>query len=139
MNNWKEHRLFKWASSLSQSSQSQIERVVRELPGFARKVARHVPFVEDAMAAFQAALDLDVPATKRAMIWAPLLYFVIPVDAVPDFIPGLGFVDDGAAIAAMLAAVGSAIKPAHRARARQMLGLPPKAESDEASPAKDAG
>ena len=124
MNQWTEHPLFKRAVSFAQSSQVEIDKVIREFPALATGIARRVPFAEDVVAAYHAALDPSVPAAKRAMIWAPLLYFVMPLDAVPDFIPALGFVDDGAAIAAMIAAVGKAITPAHRAKARDMLGLP---------------
>ena len=124
MDNWKDHPLFQRAVSFAKTSQAEIERVTKELPAFARGVAKHVPFAEDAVAAFHAALDPAVPAAQRFMIWAPLLYFVNPFDAIPDLIPGLGFVDDGAAIAAMLAAVGKAITTTHRAKARDTLGLP---------------
>ena len=123
MDSWKDHPLFRRAVSFGQSSQAEIERVTKEVPAFVTGVARHVPFAEDAVAAFYAALDPAVPAAKRFMIWAPLLYFVNPFDAIPDLIPGLGFVDDGAAIAAMLAAVGKAITTTHRAKARDTLGF----------------
>jgi len=124
MADWKEHPLFRQAVSFARSSQAEIERVTRELPGLAKSVAKHVPFAEDALAAFYAASDPATPSTQKLMIWGPLLYFVIPLDAVPDFIPALGFADDAAAIAAMLGAVGKAITVAHRTRAREALGLP---------------
>jgi uncharacterized membrane protein YkvA (DUF1232 family) len=124
MDNWTDHPLFKQAASFAQSSQAEIERVTRELPALVAGIARQVPFAEDTVAAFHAALDPAVPSAKRLMIWGPLLYFVIPLDAIPDIIPVAGFVDDGAAIAAMIAAVGSAITASHRAKAREMLGLP---------------
>ena len=124
MEAWKEHPLYKQAVAFGQSSQAEIERVTNELPGLITGIAKHVPFAEDAVAAFYAALDPKVPAAQRFMIWAPLLYFVIPFDAVPDFIPALGFVDDGAAIAAMIAAVGKVISADHRTKAREILGLP---------------
>ena len=128
MDDWKEHPLFKQAVSFAQSSQADIERVTKELPAFAAGVARQVPFAEDAVAAFYAALDPEVPSVQRFMIWGPLLYFIMPLDAVPDFIPLVGFADDAAAIGAMIAAVGKVITGAHRAKARETLGLPePKA------------
>lgn len=124
METWKDHPLYKRAISFAQTSQAEIERIAGELPGFVTGVARHVPFAEDAVAAFHAALDPAVPSAQRLMIWGPLLYFVMPLDAVPDVIPVVGFGDDSAAIAAMILAVGKAITPAHRAKAREMLGLP---------------
>jgi uncharacterized membrane protein YkvA (DUF1232 family) len=124
MDQWQDHPLFKRAVSFAQTSQAEIEKVTKELPKLAADVARHVPFAEDAVAAFHAALDPEVPSAQRMMIWGPLLYFVLPLDAVPDFIPLAGFADDGAVIAVMLTAIGKAITSAHRAKARVLLGLP---------------
>jgi uncharacterized membrane protein YkvA (DUF1232 family) len=50
-----------------------------------------------------------------------LAYFVLPADAVPDFIAGLGYTDDAAVFAAMLALVGRNLKPRHRAAARHAI------------------
>ena len=36
--------------------------------------------------------------SSRAVILAALLYFVIPTDATPDFIPFIGYLDDAAII-----------------------------------------
>jgi uncharacterized membrane protein YkvA (DUF1232 family) len=50
----------------------------------------------------------------KGMMLAALAYFVLPIDAVPDFIAGLGYTDDAAVFAAMLAIVGRNLKPRHR-------------------------
>ena len=52
---------------------------------------------------------------------AGLAYFVLPTDAVPDFLAVVGFTDDAAVIAALLAIVGKNLKPRHKAEARQLL------------------
>lgn len=124
---WEDNPIYKKAASFAQVSQKEIDRVSRELLPKAAQVARHIPFAEDATAAYFAAIDPDVASTSRAMIWGPLLYFVLPIDAIPDIIPGAGFLDDAALIAMMLKAVSSAIKPSHRNRARDVLGLPARA------------
>jgi len=124
MAGWNDHPIYKRAASFAQVSQKEIDRVSRELLPKAARVARHIPFAEDATAAYFAAIDPDVPATSRAMMWGPLLYFVLPIDAVPDIIVGAGFVDDAALVALMLKVVSSAIKPLHRNKAREALGLP---------------
>ena len=52
---------------------------------------------------------------------AALGYFVLPLDALPDVMPLLGFTDDAAVIAAALAAVAGSITPQHREKAKEML------------------
>lgn len=47
----------------------------------------------------------DFSGTVLMMIIAAILYFVMPVDAIPDFIPGLGYVDDAAVIAYVINAI----------------------------------
>lgn len=98
------------------------ERLVKR--GFWRKVRRtlgHVPFVEDAVAAFYCARDPDTPTSVKAIVWGALAYFVLPTDAVPDFIAGFGFTDDAAVMTAALTAIGSSLRDRHTAAARRWL------------------
>ncbi len=85
------------------------------------RVARHIPFAEDAVALFYAAIDRETPAASKATMMAALAYFVVPTDAIPDFLPALGFADDAAVIAAALALARRSIKPRHREAARAQL------------------
>jgi uncharacterized membrane protein YkvA (DUF1232 family) len=50
-----------------------------------------------------------------------LAYFVLPVDAIPDVLPVLGFTDDAAVLASTIKLVASHIRPEHRAVARNKL------------------
>ena len=86
-----------------------------------RKVVRHIPFAEDAVALYFCALDRETPAATKAMLLAALAYFVLPMDFIPDFIPGLGFSDDAAVIAAALGLARRSIKPEHREAARAQI------------------
>jgi len=51
-------------------------------------------------------------------MFAALAYFVLPTDAIPDFIAGIGYTDDAAVFLAVLSIVGKHLKPRHRAAAR---------------------
>jgi uncharacterized membrane protein YkvA (DUF1232 family) len=91
---------------------------------FIRKLTRvlaHIPFSGDAVALYYAALDPATPRRTKALIFAGLAYFVLPFDAIPDVFLGVGFTDDAAVIAAVVALAGSAVKPAHREKARILL------------------
>lgn len=92
--------------------------------GFVNKikaVARHVPFAEDAVAAWFSTRDPATPFKVRATLIGALAYFVMPIDMIPDVILGLGFTDDAAVLLAALKIVGGSISEAHRTRAKRWL------------------
>ena len=86
-----------------------------------RRVAARVPFAEDALSVWYCARDDDTPIAAKGMMLAALAYFVIPTDAIPDFIAGIGYTDDAAVFAALLGLVGRNLKPRHREAARRKI------------------
>ena len=86
-----------------------------------RRVVARVPFVEDLLAAWFCALDRDTPTYVRGILLGAVAYFVLPTDMIPDLLGPLGFTDDASVIAAALTAVGSHLRPQHRAQARERL------------------
>lgn len=99
------------------------ERVRRDFWRTAKRAARHVPFMDEVVAAYFCALDRRTPARARGLLLAALAYFVVPTDMVPDFLLGLGFTDDVAVLTAALGAISGHITPAHRKAAREALEL----------------
>jgi uncharacterized membrane protein YkvA (DUF1232 family) len=83
-------------------------------------VAR-IPFAEDLLAAYYCAFDRDTPLHVKGALVAAIAYFVLPTDAMPDFLPVIGFTDDAAVLAAALKLVADHISPLHRAAARDAL------------------
>jgi uncharacterized membrane protein YkvA (DUF1232 family) len=94
------------------------QRVARGFWPKMRRVAASVPFASEALAIWYCAHDDETPLAAKGMMLAALAYFVMPVDAIPDFIAGIGYTDDAAVFMAMLALVGKNLKPRHRAEAR---------------------
>jgi uncharacterized membrane protein YkvA (DUF1232 family) len=86
-----------------------------------RKVAAHVPFAADALAVWYCARDDDTPSSAKGMMLAALAYFVLPTDAIPDFIPLIGYTDDAAVFATLISLVGRHLKPSHREAARAAI------------------
>ena len=84
-----------------------------------RRVAAKVPFAKEALSVWYCAKDDDTPLAAKGMMLAALAYFVLPVDAVPDFIAGLGYTDDAAVFTALMAVVGKNLKPRHKAAAQR--------------------
>jgi uncharacterized membrane protein YkvA (DUF1232 family) len=73
------------------------------------------------VAAYYCAFDPETPLTARAVLIGAVAYFVLPIDAIPDFIAVFGFSDDAAVLAAAIATAGAHIKPMHRTAARDAL------------------
>lgn len=87
----------------------------------AKLAARHVPFMDEVVAAYFCAVDKDTPFRTKAILGAALTYFVLPVDAIPDFVLGFGFTDDLAVLTAALAAVSTHVTAEHREAAKKAL------------------
>lgn len=104
------------------------KKVRREFWDKLRRVAAQVPFSEDLVAAYYCALDSDTPLRVRGMLLGALAYFILPVDALPDMIIGLGFTDDAAVLMTVFSLVTAHIKPKHRQAAQTALAteLPPE-------------
>lgn len=98
-----------------------FDRVKRDFWPTLRRVARNIPFAEDAVAAYYCALDRETPGHVRAALVGALAYFVLPIDAVPDFLPLVGFADDASIIAAAIATVRMHMKDRHYEAARRSL------------------
>ena len=84
-----------------------------------RRVAARVPFAKDALSVWYCAKDDDTPIAAKGMMLAALAYFVLPVDAIPDFIAGLGYTDDAAVFTALMAIIGRNLKPKHKLAAKR--------------------
>ena len=85
------------------------------------RVAARLPFAEDLLAAYYCAFDRDTPLQVKATLVGAIAYFVLPIDAIPDVMPVLGFTDDAAVLAAAIKLVAGSIRPEHRDAARSRL------------------
>lgn len=104
------------------SADPRAENEVREkFWRTARKAARHVPFMDEVIAAYYCALDKRTPLRAKGILVAALAYFVMPADTIPDVLLGIGFTDDIAVLTAAIAAVRAHITPAHRRAAQEAL------------------
>ena len=85
------------------------------------KAAKQIPFAEDLVAAYYCALDPETPSRAKAVLLGARAYFVLPMDAVPDFLALVGFSDDIAVLTLAIATVRNNMTEAHRIAARKSL------------------
>ena len=95
----------------------EIETVERGFWTKFRRLAAHLPFADELLAGYYAAMDPETPSHVRAA----LAYFVVPTDLVPDFVIGLGFTDDAVVLATAIRSIAGHVRPWHRARAAETL------------------
>lgn len=103
-----------------------VQRVneLRVKRGFWPKIVRtaaRIPFADQALSVYYAARDPQTPAAAKGMMLGALAYFVMPIDAIPDIFAGIGFTDDAAVFAALIATLGANIKRRHRDQAAQAV------------------
>ncbi|HCL3894797.1 TPA: DUF1232 domain-containing protein, partial [Pseudomonas aeruginosa] len=70
---------------------------------------------------YYAAQTPQTPAWAKATIYGALGYFILPVDAIPDVLPGVGYTDDLGIIAAAITAVSMYITEDVKRQASQKL------------------
>jgi uncharacterized membrane protein YkvA (DUF1232 family) len=76
--------------------------------------------IETALVLYYCLQDSDTPVWAKSVIIAALGYFISPIDAIPDFLPG-GYVDDIGGRLAALSTISGCIKKEHRSSAKQRL------------------
>lgn len=87
----------------------------------AKRAAKHIPFMDEVVAAYYCALDPKTPLRPKGVLLAALAYFVLPFDVIPDVLLGVGFTDDIAVLTAAIASIRQHIKPEHRNAAAKAL------------------
>lgn len=94
---------------------------VGQFLGHARRYAKRIPFAETMMSMFFALRDPSTPMWVKGTVAAALAYFALPIDVIPDFIVGMGFTDDMAAVMTAYKAVSGHVTEDHKDRARTWL------------------
>ncbi len=102
----------------SQAPEFDEKSLWEKIKQTAKKAGRKV--IEIVLVLFYCLCDDDTPVWAKYTIAGALLYFISPIDVIPDFLPG-GFVDDLAVLGAAAATVATHIKLEHRKRAKEWV------------------
>ena len=101
---------------------SKHERMVNE--GFVAKAKRYLrflPMATEVVAMYFCMLDARTPLWVKTTVAAALAYFILPADAIPDFLPVVGLGDDVGVLTAALTAVSTHVTSEHRERAQEWI------------------
>ena len=86
-----------------------------KLKHFARSAGKEV--VEKALLLYYAAQEEKAPTRAKATIAGALGYFIVPLDAIADLTPAVGYADDLGVLALAIAAVATYINDDVRQKA----------------------
>jgi uncharacterized membrane protein YkvA (DUF1232 family) len=92
----------------------KIEFVEDNLWSKLEKAGKKITFAKDIKALFYYMKDSYVPWYRKAIVVAGLIYFIVPLDAIPDFAPMVGYLDDLGVIASLLKYLGKELVPYYK-------------------------
>lgn len=75
------------------------------------KYGKKISFLKDVLALYNYFRDPWVAWYRKTIVVAALLYFISPIDTIPDLTPLVGYLDDLGVITAVLKYMGSEITP----------------------------
>ncbi|QOQ68453.1 YkvA family protein [Photobacterium damselae] len=85
----------------------------------AKKAGKEV--IGTALKAYYVARDEDTPIWAKTSIYGALAYFGLPIDAIPDIVPMVGYSDDLAVLLTAIKATTLYVKPEHEEEAERKL------------------
>lgn len=87
--------------------QKKIEYVDENLWRKLEKSGKRISFAKDILALYHYMKDPFVKWYRKAIVVAALVYFIVPIDTIPDITPLFGYLDDLGVITALLKYLGS--------------------------------
>lgn len=107
------------AFNIGGKSEKQVEEEFSDKKDFVEenlwtkleRVGKKISFAKDILALFNYMMDPLVSWHRKAIVIIGLIYFIAPIDTIPDLAPFIGYLDDLGVISAMLKFLGSELIP----------------------------
>jgi len=108
-------------------TEREIEEDYKERAGFVeeklwnkvQRVGKKISFAKDIMALFSYMKDPFVSWHRKAIVVMGLVYFISPIDTIPDIAPLVGYLDDLGVITAVIKFLGSELIPYYDSKYRK--------------------
>ena len=101
------------------TKQYEKKRLWEKITGHAKQAGREV--VNYSLQLHYAAQRPGTPVWAKRTAYGAIAYFILPLDAVPDFIVGAGYTDDLGALALAVTTLATYIDDEVRTQAREQL------------------
>jgi len=108
-------------------TEKEIEDDYRESTGYVEenlwskveRIGKKISFAKDIMALYSYMKDPYVSWHRKAIVVMGLVYFISPIDAIPDIAPFIGYLDDLGVVAAVVKFLGSELIPYYDTKYRK--------------------
>ena len=90
--------------------EEDVEFVDENLWSKLEKSGKRISFARDIVALYNFMKDPIVKWHRKVIVVAALIYFIVPLDTIPDLTPFFGYLDDLGVITALLKYLGSELK-----------------------------
>lgn len=84
----------------------RLEKKLREIPGVGGALAE-IPILLSLLKSYAKKEYTVIPLGSIVAVVSAFLYFISPIDLLPDVLPGIGYLDDAAVIAGCLKLIAS--------------------------------
>lgn len=84
----------------------EYDFVVRAIDEKLSRLSKKLNIVKHVLALYRYMADPEVHWARKVLVVGALVYFILPADAIPDFTPLIGYLDDAAVIAAVIKTLG---------------------------------
>ncbi len=98
-------------SELSDSYQKNATYVEENLWQKVERLGKKFSFTKDILALYNYFRDSEVAWYRKSIVLGALVYFIVPIDTIPDLTPLIGYLDDLGVITAVLKYLGSELIP----------------------------
>jgi len=83
-----------------------------------QRVGKKISFAKDIIALYNYMKDPFVSWHRKAIVVMGLIYFISPIDTIPDIAPFIGYLDDLGVITALIKYLGSELIPYYDSKYR---------------------
>lgn len=93
----------------------KVEYVEENLWDKLESTGKKITFTKDILALYRYLKSPGISWYRKSIIVGALIYFISPIDAIPDLAPFVGYLDDLGVIAALIKYLGNEIRPFYTA------------------------